>query len=80
MHFASHFADGTPTLSLSCRAFSARPSLTVFSDAGANSWMNAQSSANACTRPRRTTPHAPTPARTSRGFSVAQRLSFAITE
>lgn len=47
MHFASHFADGTPTLSLSCRAFSATPSLTVFSDAGANSWMKAQSSANA---------------------------------
>lgn len=80
MHFASHFADGTPTLSLSCRAFSARPSLTVFSDAGANSWMNAQSSANAWYPSSENYASRPSPARTSRGFSAAQRLSFAITE
>lgn len=47
IHFVNHFADGMPTLSLSKRAFSISPSHTVFIDAGANAWMNEQSSANA---------------------------------
>lgn len=80
MHFASHFADGTPTLSLSCRAFSATPSLTVFSDAGANSWMKAQSSANALYPSSENYSSPLRPTATSPGFSVAHRLSFAITE
>lgn len=47
IHFVNHFADGMPTLSLSKRAFSINPSHAVFIDAGANAWINEQSSASA---------------------------------
>ena len=42
--------------------------------------MNAQSSANAWYPSSENYASRPSPARTSRGFSAAQRLSFAITE
>lgn len=47
IHFDNHFVEGRVLFVVSPRAFSIKPSHTDLTDEGANSWIKAQSNANA---------------------------------